>query len=348
MDAYRLRQRNGELVGELEQVNADLEWENVSLKREIRGAPDLSNLIGESPVMLSLREVLGRAIDSDAPVVLAGETGTGKEVVARAIHFNGPRRRHRFVPLNCAAMPESMLETELFGHVEGAFTGAIRDRPGLFEEAHRGTLFLDEVGDMPLPMQVRLLRVLEQGEIRRIGSNESSKVDVRIVSASHKDLREEVRAGRFREDLYFRLHVIGLELPPLRERTGDVALLARHFFHKYNERSGRRLTGLTDDAIAALAAHGFPGNVRELENEIQRGIALATPGGPLDAEALSSDLSADQVAAGTLRQRLLEVERRLIVEGLQAHDGNRTRSARALGISVRALQQKIRSFKIDD
>ncbi|MFQ5666067.1 MAG: sigma-54-dependent transcriptional regulator [Candidatus Binatia bacterium] len=354
MDTFTLRQRNARLlqentrlVEELRQANADLERENVSLKREVRGTYQLDNVIGVSPAMKQVLRLVEKAIDSSVTVLIAGETGTGKEVIARAIHYNGARRARKFVAQNCGSLPEALLESELFGHTRGAFTGAIRDHRGLFEEAHGGTIFLDEIGDMPLSMQVKLLRVLEEGEIRRVGSNEPVRVDVRVISATHKNLKEEVQAGRFRQDLYYRLDVFRVRLPPLRERDGDIALLARHFFEKYNQRSGKRLHGLTPAALEALQSHSFPGNVRELENEIERAVALANRGEHIDVDLLSHEMTGnDEIRAqangsGALRQRLREVERRLIIQELNRNNQNRTRSAEKLGISVRALQKKI-------
>ncbi len=354
MDTFRLRQRNARLLQEntrlvekLRQANADLERENISLKREVSGAYQLDNIIGVSPAMKQVLRLVEKAIDSSTTVLIGGETGTGKEVIARAIHYNGPRRAKKFVAQNCGSLPEPLLESELFGHARGAFTGAIKDKRGLLEEAHGGTIFLDEIGDMPLAMQVKLLRVLEEGEIRRVGANDPIRVDVRVISATHRNLKEEVQAGRFRQDLYYRLDVFRLQLPPLRERNGDIALLGRHFFEKYNQRTGKHLQGLTPAALQALQSYAFPGNVRELENEIERAVALANPGESIDVDLLSPDVLGDEAARellngdGTLRYRLREVERRLIVQELNRNNQNRTRTAGKLGISVRGLQKKL-------
>ena len=361
METYNLRrsnsqlaERNTRLVEELRQANLDLERENVGLKREVSGTYQLDNIIGMSAAMRAVKRVLEKAIESDSTVLIQGETGTGKEVVARAIHYNGARRERKFVAQNCASMPETLLESVLFGHARGSFTGAFKDHRGLFEEASGGTLFLDEIGDMPLPMQVKLLRVLEEGEVRRVGSNEPIRVDVRIISATHKNLRAEAEAGTFRRDLYYRLDVLRVDLPPLRERAGDIALLARHFLEKYNVRSGKRLLGLSPAAVQALAQHAFPGNVRELENEMERAVALANPGEIIDVDLLSSELvpGANGEAVGNgdaaLRTRLRAVERRLIIQELSRNNGNRTHSAAKLGISVRALQKKILQLGITD
>jgi transcriptional regulator with PAS, ATPase and Fis domain len=361
METFTLRHRNSDLleqntrlVEELRQANLDLQRENVTLKREVNGTYQLSNIIGMSAAMKRVLQVLEKAIESDATVLVNGETGTGKEIVARAIHYNGPRRDRKFVAQNCGSMPESLLESELFGHARGSFTGAVKDHRGLFEEAHGGTLFLDEIGDMPKAMQVKLLRVLEEGEIRRIGSNDPIRVDVRVISATHKNLRAEVEAGNFRRDLYYRLDVLRVHLPPLRERDGDVSLLARHFFEKYNTRAGKRLRGLSPGAMQALDQHPFPGNVRELENEIERAVALANPNELVDVDLLSNevvgngDVNAVVNGHGGLRNRLRDVERRLITQELVRNNGNRTHSAAKLGISVRALQKKIQLLGITE
>ncbi len=359
METYKLRRRNADLIEqntalieELRQANLDLQRENVTLKRDVFGTYKLDNIIGVSTAMKNALRVVEKTIESDATVLINGETGTGKEIIARAIHYNGARRNRKFVAQNCGSMPEALLESELFGHSRGSFTGAIKDHRGLFEEADGGTLFLDEIGDMPMQMQVKLLRVLEEGEIRRIGSNDPIKVDVRILSATHKNLRAEVEEGKFRRDLYYRLDVLRVHLPPLRDRDGDVTLLAKHFLDKYVHRSGKQLGALTPRAIQALGAHSFPGNVRELENEIERAVALANEGDPIDIDLLSNEVVGDREVAeisngnGSLRGRLREVERRMITQELLKNNGNRTHSAAKLGISVRALQKKINLLEI--
>ncbi len=359
METYKLRRRNAQLlehntqlVEELRIANGELRRENISLKRAVTGGFHLDNIIGVSPAMKATLKIVEKAIDSDATVLINGETGTGKEIIARAIHYNGARRDRKFVAQNCGSVPEPLLESELFGHSRGSFTGAVKDHRGLFEEADGGTLFLDEIGDMPLTMQVKLLRVLEEGEIRRVGSNEPVQVDVRIISATHKNLREEVEAGRFRRDLYYRLDVLRVQLPALRERDGDVILLAKHFLDKYTSRANKDLTGLTPAAVESLCAYRFPGNVRELENEIERAVALANTGESIDTDLLSAEVVGDTEMAepapecGPLRGRLREVERRLITQELLRNNGNRTHSAAKLGISVRALQKKIHLLEI--
>jgi two-component system response regulator HupR/HoxA len=361
MEMYRLRQRNARLIEEnarlieeLRKANLELERENVSLRQEIQGVHQLDSIIGVSPAMKEVLRLVEKAARSSATVLIAGETGTGKEVVARAIHYSGPRRDQKFVAQNCGSVPEPLLESELFGHVRGAFTGAIKDHRGLFEEAHGGTILLDEIGDMPLSMQVKLLRVLEEGQIRRVGGTQPVRVDVRVISATHKNLREEIDAGRFRLDLYYRLDVFRIDLPPLRARNGDVTLLARHFFEKYNARSGKRLLGITPRALQCLDAYRFPGNVRELENEIERAVALANPSEYIDVDLLSLGANSRKLSEqpqpenGTLRHKMRSFERRLIEQELSRNNRNRTRTAGKLGISVRALQKKIQLLRITD
>jgi len=315
--------------------------------RVIAGAFGPYGIIGTSRVMRDTLRVVETAIASDATVLVHGETGTGKELIARAIHFNGARRERRFIAQNCASLPEGLLESELFGHTRGSFTGAVRDHRGLFQEADGGTLFLDEIGDMPLSMQAKLLRVLEEGAIRRIGCGASVHVDVRIISATHKNLRQEVAAGHFRADLFYRLDVLRVHLPPLRERGDDVVILAEHFLEKCAARAAKPLAGLTPRAVRALREHPFPGNIRELENEIERAVALAKPGDAVDLELLS-DVDGEGGAAGSLREKLRRVERRLITQELLRNNHNRTHSAAKLGISLRALQKKIRQLRIGE
>ncbi|MEM9380299.1 MAG: sigma-54 dependent transcriptional regulator [Planctomycetota bacterium] len=247
-------------------------------------------MLGASPAMQEVYALIERVAPSDVPVLIQGETGTGKELVARALHENSARRDHRLLAENCAAVPENLLESELFGHKKGAFTGAVEDRPGHFVAADGGTVFLDEIGDMPLPMQAKLLRVLQDGEVRPVGSNATRRVDVRIVAATHRDLPTAVRDGAFREDLLFRLNVITIHLPPLREREGDVARIARGLLPGIAEEVGRPAT-LSEEALGALKAWRWPGNVRELENELRRAVALS------DGTIGIDDLSPRVVAA---------------------------------------------------
>ncbi len=351
---HTLSAQDAALIEELRHATRELAAENISLRRELAGTYRLENVIGVSPAMKETLRFVERAIDSDATVLINGEPGTGKELIARAIHYNGPRRDHRFIAQSCASAPEGLLESELFGHTRRAFTGALEDHRGLIEQADGGTLFLDQIGEMPMSMQVKLLHVLEEGAVRPSGGSEPRRVDVRIVTATVKDLREEVEIGRFRPDLYYRLDVLRIHLPPLRERHDDIVLLTRHFLEKYESRAGKKLGGIAPRALQALRDHTFPGNVRELESEIERAVAFANPGQMLDIDLLSNEVvgepdllritGADSEASAlpsSLRGRMREIERRMITHELLRNNGNRTRSAAKLGISVRALQKKI-------
>ena len=317
--------------------------ENVRLRREVRKMYGHKAMIGNSPKMLQFFELLERVIDSDASVMLLGETGTGKELAARTIHYNGPRRENSFVPLYCGSLPETLLESELFGTKKGAYTGAIRDRQGLFEIADGGTLFLDEVCDVSPPIQAKVLRALQEGEFRRIGETRVRRADVRIISATNKDIRKEVREGRFREDLFYRLNVISITLPPLRERKEDIPLLADHFLKKYAAKARKPMNGYTDAAMDKLVAHEYPGNVRELENMIERAVLLATKDG-ITQDEITSEM-------GTLRDEptsmsLADHEKVFILDVLEQMDGNRRKTAEALGISLRALQYRLKEWGV--
>jgi two-component system response regulator HupR/HoxA len=357
METYRLRKENAQLlaenvrlVGELRAANENLETENRVLRREAGERYKLGNLIGASPAMEATFRLLEKAGQSQATVLLVGETGTGKELAAGCIHHQSPRRARKFVAVNCAAMPESLLESELFGHVKGAFTGALRDRHGVFAEASGGTIFLDEIGEMSPTMQAKVLRVVEDGIVRPVGASESVRVDVRLICATHRDLKVEVEAGRFRRDLFYRVNVFPVPLPPLRARQGDVRLLVQHFFEKYDAGAGKALRGFTPAALSALERYAWPGNVRELRNEVERAVALAEPGEAIDLAHLSATVSGDEALAavaegdGKLRERMDRIEQLLILQELRRHGENRTRTARHLGISVRALQKKIGKY----
>ena len=312
-----------------------------------RAAPD--GLVGRSGSMLAVYKQIALACGSDAPVLVTGETGTGKELVARAIHRNGARAARPFVPVNCGALPEGLLESELFGHVRGAFTGAVADKRGLFEEARGGTLFLDEIGEMSPPLQVRLLRALETGEVRPVGSTRAATIDTRVIAATHRDLERAVREGRFREDLFYRLHVFVIRMPPLRERREDIPLLVAHFLAS-REARGRGAAALTPSALAALATHDWPGNVRELENTLERLVAEAR-GGTIDVTELPPAFRArpasleEPLFAGL--PRLEELEKRYLKHVLAEVKGNRSRAAEVLGIDRRTLYRMAERFGID-
>jgi len=303
-----------------------------------------TKVVARSATMQTLLKRAARFAVSDAPVVVLGETGTGKEVVARVLHANSARAKQPFVAVNVAALPAELLESELFGHGRGAFTGASAAKPGLFETASGGTLFLDEIGEMPMGFQAKLLRALQDGEVRRVGENTSFMVDVRVVCATHRDLAELVRAGRFREDLYYRLRVLTLEVPPLRERSDDVLPLALHFLAE--EKSGRR--GYTAAAQARLLGYAWPGNVRELQNVVRHGSALAT-GPEIDDVDLPETLSLPKRSRPSTPgqealKTLAEVEREHILRVLDSCDGSQSEAARVLGIARNTLWRKLRSI----
>jgi DNA-binding NtrC family response regulator len=305
-------------------------------------------LLGVSAAIREVLEQVRQVAATGVPVLVLGETGTGKELVARALHEQSPRRDRPFVAVNCGSIPEPLLEAELFGFRRGAFTGATRDKLGLFEHAHGGTLLLDEIGDMPLGIQVKLLRALETGEVRPLGSNESKLVDVRIVSATHRDLEGSVAEGRFRSDLLYRLNTVTIAVPPLRRRRVDIPFLAQHFAEVFGAGQARRIT-LSEEFLESLADYDFPGNVRELRNSVERAIALSQSDEPIAAEALPAELRRipRMLKIGTLRDRVLRLEHEAIRDALDRFDGNRTRAADSLGLSRLGLRQKMRRLGLE-
>ncbi|MCK6573865.1 sigma-54 dependent transcriptional regulator [Myxococcota bacterium] len=333
---------------------ATLRAEVGRLKAALEGAPTLGRIVAESKPMLQVFTLVRKVADFKTTVLLTGESGTGKELVARAIHDSSGRAKAPFVAINCGAIPENLLESELFGHVRGAFTDATRTRRGLFEEADGGTLFLDEIGELPLNLQVKLLRVLQEEEIRKVGDTKAQKVDVRVVAATVRDLGEEVKAGRFREDLYYRLNVLSIRLPPLRERRTDIPLLALHFVRQFNDRLGTAVRGVTPAAMRALIHYAWPGNVRELENTIERALVLVE-GDEIGEDDLSPRIRDSQdrikgtLAAGELsiKKTTRVIEEELIRRALAKTGGNRTRAAEILELSHRALLYKIKEYGIE-
>ena len=357
LESYDLVGENAQLASALARANERLRAENLYLRREVERRYAFDKIIGSSPAMDGVFEVMEKVASTDATVLITGETGTGKDLVARAIHYSGPRKDQRFVAQNCAALPDTLLESELFGHTRGAFTGAHQDKKGLFEVAHRGTVFLDEVGETHPGMQVRLLRVLQDGEIRPLGSSDTRKVDVRIIAATNRDLRRDAEEGRFREDLYYRLRVVEIRLPPLRERREDIPLLAHHFLDVSSRKMGRRLRGFTNAAMDRLVAHAWSGNVRELENEIERTVALAD-----DAEVVGEEMLSEHVRGAvpdadprvealppgiTLAGAVDALKRRMILEALE-ETGSKTRAAERLGIPRQSLQKMMKRLSLDD
>jgi transcriptional regulator with GAF, ATPase, and Fis domain len=343
---------NATLVQRLRAAEERARGENVYLKRKQRKIK-FDTIIGDSPAMRAVLSQLERVIDTRATVCIEGETGTGKELIASAVHHQSQRAEKMFVAQNCAALPENLLESELFGHKRGAFTSADSDKKGLFEIADGGTLFLDEMGEMPLSLQAKLLRVLQEGTIRPVGATSEKRVDVRIICATNRDLAAEVEKGRFRQDLYYRLMVFPIKLPPLRERREDIPALAAHFLKRYAEEYRVELPGFTQDALDALSSYNWPGNIRELENEIQRVVIQAEPGHWIEVTDLSPRLrkaegTVTRIAPkqGTLKEMMDQVERWLITEALREHGGNKTKTAATLGITREGLHKKLAKFGV--
>jgi two-component system, NtrC family, response regulator AtoC len=304
----------------------------------------VAEIEGKSQRMLDVYKLVARVAPSTATVLVTGESGTGKELVARAIHHRSPRADKPFVPVNCTALSESLLESELFGHARGAFTGAVTAKRGLFETANGGTLFLDEIGDMGPKMQSQILRVLQDGEVRPVGGIEAMRVDVRLVCATNRDLEAEVKAGRFREDLYFRINVVTVRMPPLRDRAGDIPILVRHFINKIARREGRALASVSPEALEGLCHYGWPGNVRELENAIERAVAVAKGNVVLPSDLPAEVYGGASVAPSSLiddRPTLGELEKRYIALVLTECGGNKKRAAEKLGIDRRTLYRAI-------
>jgi len=334
----------------LRRANAELQRQNVELRRQFDKRFGFEGILGNSPQMQRVFEILGQVSDTNATVLILGESGTGKELVARAVHTNSPRAKGNFVAVNCAALSEGLIESELFGHVKGAFTGAVSDKKGRIVYADGGTLFLDEVGDMPLATQAKLLRVLETREVTPVGGNRVEKVDIRLLAATNRDLREMVKDGAFREDLLFRLQVVALELPPLRERSGDVPLLIDHFIHELAEAHGRAVRGIASEARALLVRYDWPGNVRELRNAIENMVLLAR-GDVLTVDDVPEAIKGARGEPGSrgrgmdfAGRSLAEVERALIEENLALMEGNRQKTAKVLGIGERTLYRKIKEY----
>jgi two-component system response regulator AtoC len=332
-----------------------LRRENRALREQIRQDNEFESILAKSPQMVEIFRTIQKIADFKTTVLVSGESGVGKELVARAIHSRSTRKGAPFVAINCGAIPENLLESELFGHKRGAFTDATSDRRGLFEEAHGGTLLLDEIGELPLNLQVKLLRVLQEESIRKLGDTKDVKVDVRIITATHRDLGAETKAGRFREDLFYRINVLPIAIPPLRQRREDIHLLIDHFVAKNNARLGTHIRGLAPDARKLLMDYSWPGNVRELENTIERAMVLAD-GEILQATDLPErirealDPVQMQLASGELsiKKTVAAIEETLIRRALTKTKGNRTRAAEVLEISHRALLYKIKDYRITD
>jgi DNA-binding NtrC family response regulator len=323
-----------------------LQRETGQLRARLAERYSFEHIIGNSPAMQAVFKTVVQVAGSRASILVSGESGTGKELIAAAIHERSPRAKGPFVKLHCGALAETLLESELFGHERGAFTGAVGRREGRFVQADRGTLFLDEIGDISPAMQVKLLRFLQEHELERVGGNETLRVDVRVIAATNRDLHAEVAAGRFREDLFYRLNVINIETPALRQRRSDIGVLASHFLRQYSAENGKALEGFDGDAMTQLSAYDWPGNVRELENVIERAVVLAS--GP---RITSADLPANLTALSTRDGQVLipgstmaEIERHAILTTLESTKGSTTRAASILGMSVRAVQYRMQKY----
>ncbi len=343
---------NDEILLTIEKAlkNSQLQRENRRLQQELEKRYGFGNLIGKSPAILKVYELIQRVAQTRANILVTGESGTGKELVARAIHYTGPRKDQPFVTVNCGAIPEQLMESEFFGHEKGAFTGAIKTRDGYFAAADSGTIFLDEIGEIPPALQVKLLRVIQEKSFMRVGSTVERAVDVQVVSATNRDLESAVSEGSFREDLFYRLNVITIDLPPLRERSSDIPLLARHFLQQYNQEYGREIDDISQEAINIMLNYGFPGNVRELENIIERGVIMET--GTVITPASLPPVLTRPATNGTviglrlpedgldLEKTLAELEHQLINQALERCNHNKTKAAELLGLSFRSFRYR--------
>ncbi|MGB2819988.1 MAG: sigma-54 dependent transcriptional regulator [Phycisphaerae bacterium] len=331
--------------------------ENRQLKQALSDRYSFRNIVGQDYRMAKVFDLIDAVANSRTTVLITGESGTGKSMIARAIHAHSPRRDRAFVEVACGALPDTLLESELFGHVRGAFTHAVADKPGKFSAADKGTVFLDEVATASPQLQVKLLRVLQERQFELIGSNETQQVDVRVILATNHDLRAEVDAGRFREDLYYRINVVNIPLPPLRERIGDIPLLAGHFLAKYRDGSNRGIQGFSPEAMEVMQRYAWPGNVRELENCVERAAVLSRqptlatddlpPAVLTAAAALGTELTATR-GAMTLAEALRAPEKQLILSALQSNNGNRQATAQALGINRTTLYKKMKRYELMD
>jgi len=336
-----------------------LEFENRTLKKELSREYSFQNLVGNSDAMHSIYELIKRVSATPTNVLITGESGTGKEMIAKAIHYNGTLKDRPFITINCGAIPESLMESEMFGHKKGSFTGAVSDKAGLFEVADGGTLFLDEVGELPASIQVKLLRAIQERVIRRVGSTEDTKIEVRLIAATNRDLESMVETEEFRQDLYYRLNVIKLISPPLRERRDDVPLLAEHFLKKYNDRLAKAVTSISKDAMDMLKKYDYPGNVRELENIIERTVALEA-GASILPESLPPFVSTKSGARQMVSSEGIEItddgidldkvigqiEKELIIKAIHAGNGVKKRASKLLGITFRSMRYRVEKYNL--
>ncbi|MDG0817521.1 sigma-54-dependent transcriptional regulator [Bdellovibrio svalbardensis] len=336
----------------------NLEVENRSLKKELVKEYSFQNMVGNSPAMHAIYDMVKRVSQTPTNVLITGESGTGKEVVAKAIHYNGPLKDKPFITVNCGAIPENLMESEMFGHKKGSFTGAVSDKAGLFEVADTGTLFLDEVGELPMSIQVKLLRAIQERVIRRVGATDDNKVDVRIIAATNRNLEEMVAKGTFRQDLFYRLNVINIKTPGLRERREDIPLLANHFLKKYNERLNKNIGAISAEAMEILKKYDYPGNVRELENMIERTVALES-GATILPESLPPMVntasgrkmaSSNEIEIGDdgvdLDKVMGQIEKELLVKAIHSAGGVKKRAAKLLHISFRSMRYRIEKYNL--
>lgn len=332
--------------------NKNLKSENELLKKQLYEKYKLSSFISQSSKMEEVLSVAVRVADSKATILITGENGTGKEVLAKSIHFISPRKNNPFIAVNIPALPETLLESELFGHEKGAFTGADKMKKGRFELADKGTIFLDEIGDIPLSIQVKLLRVLQEHQFERVGGTENINIDVRIIAATNHNLENKIKDGSFREDLYYRLNIVGIHIPPLRERKEDILPLIDFFIHRYSQENNRSDIEISKEAIDLLMKYNYPGNVRELENIIERAVVLArtnilaTSDLPLTVKGMKFEAQLPELGKGTLNEQVEALEKRLIFDALQESGGNQTKAGKLLGITERNLRYKLQKYEI--
>jgi len=349
-NATVLRDANGLVIGVVETLTDISEVvrqqeENLALRKTLDLNDNFYGILGRFPGMQRMFEMIQSVAATDAPVMIYGQSGTGKEILARAIHWASPRGCKPFIKVNCAALNENLLESELFGHVKGAYTGADRSRAGRFEAANGGSIFLDEIGDMPVSTQVKLLRVLEEREIERVGDHTPIKVNVRIVTATNKDLDDLIAQGRFREDLYFRINVFPLSIPPLKDRPEDIPIIIQHFLEQHNQRSAKKITGLSPEAAARLSAYAWPGNVRELRNAIEYALVLC-PGAEINIQHLPQKIAAEAICPAP-PEASPDRQREELIRVLREADGNQSAAARMLGVSRVTVWKRMKKNRID-
>ncbi len=352
-ERFQMGQENRELSKKLKEANVNLQNENILLKKNIEHQYDFSNIIGRSAKMLDVFKLVSKVIETPTSVMIFGETGTGKEMLAHAIHYNSLRKNKMFIAQNCAAFPDTLLESELLGHVKGAFTGAINNKKGIFEIADGGSVLLDEIADTSPALQLRLLRVLQEGEIKPVGAARCIKMDVRIIAATNKNLEQEVELGNFRKDLYFRLNVFPITLPPLREKRDDIPELINFFINKYSKRINKPVKGINEEALKLLYSAQYPGNIRELENEVERAVTLADENSLISVNELSirfkQPINENKVNKETslkLKIRVESLEREIILQALKDTNGNILKAAEILGLSRPGLHKKLKRYQI--